>query len=310
MTRTTTYLVGCSLVFAMLMPPTTAAQPARQGMVSLENARLFYEVIGNGEPIIVVHGGPGLDHGYLKPGLDALASRHTLVYYDQRGTGRSAASLDSATINMDTFVEDIEALRQTLGFDRVSVMGHSFGGLIAMEYAFRHPETLRALILMNPVEPGTKYREATVERQRTRQTAEDRKELEELTQSEAFAARDAATLSQVFRVSFRQVLKDRDRIFELELDLPDATAHNGQDVALLLGESLGPIDWWGRIPEVQTPTLILHGRYDAPPIDMSRELAETFPVGTLEVLDAGHFPYLEDRDGLLSAVSGFFAGLR
>ena len=310
MTRTTTYLVACSLVLTMLMPPMTAAQPARQGMVSLENARLFYEVIGNGEPIIVVHGGPGLDHGYLQPGLDALASRHTLVYYDQRGTGRSAASLDSATINMDTFVEDIEALRQTLGFDRVSVMGHSFGGLIAMEYAFRHPETLRALILMNPVEPGTKYRQATVERQRRRQTAEDRQELEELTQSEAFAARDAATLSQVFRVSFRQVLKDRDRIFELELDLPSATAHNGQDVALLLGGSLGPIDWWGRIPEIQTPTLILHGRYDAPPIDMSRELAETFPVGTLEVLDAGHFPYLEDRDGLLSAVSGFFAGLR
>ena len=179
-----------------------------------------------------------------------------------------------------------------------------------MEYAFRHPETLRALILMNPVEPGTKYREATGERQRARQTAEDRQELGELTQSEAFAARDAATLSQVYRVSFRQLLKDRDRISELELDLPDVTAQNGQDVAVLLGGSLGPVDWWDRIPEIQTPTLILHGRYDAPPIDMSRDLAETFPVGTLAVLNAGHFPYMEDRDGLLSAVSGFFAGLR
>jgi proline iminopeptidase len=301
----------CAAAFMILTAPDSAeAQRARQGLVSMENARLFYEVIGEGEPIIVVHGGPGLDHTYLQPGLDALATRHTLVYYDQRGTGRSGASLDSETINIDTFVEDIEALRQTLGFERVSVLGHSFGSLIAMEYAFRHPETVRALILMNPVEPGTRYRTRTGERQRARQTAEDREELSELTQSEAFQARDAATLSQIYRIAFRQVLKDRDRVAELELDLQNSTARNGQDVAALLGGSLGEVDWWERIPEILSPTLILHGRYDAPPVDMSRELAETFPVGMLEVLDSGHFPYMEDREGLLSAVSGFFAGLR
>jgi len=309
--RTTMCSAVCAAAFMILTAPDSAeAQRARQGLVSMENARLFYEVIGEGEPIIVVHGGPGLDHTYLQPGLDALATRHTLVYYDQRGTGRSGASLDSETINIDTFVEDIEALRQTLGFERVSVLGHSFGSLIAMEYAFRHPETVRALILMNPVEPGTRYRTRTGERQRARQTAEDREELSELTQSEAFQARDAATLSQIYRIAFRQVLKDRDRVAELELDLQNSTARNGQDVAALLGGSLGEVDWWERIPEILSPTLILHGRYDAPPVDMSRELAETFPVGMLEVLDSGHFPYMEDREGLLSAVSGFFAGLR
>lgn len=310
MTRWTMHLAACTAALLLLVPGSAEAQRARQGMVSMDNARLFYEVIGAGEPIIVVHGGPGLDHGYLQPGLDALATRHTLVYYDQRGTGRSGAALDSATINIDTFVEDIEALRQTLGFEQVSVLGHSFGSLIATEYALRHPESLRALILMNPVEPGSRYREATGERQRARQTAEDREEMSELTQSEAFAARDPTTLSQVYRVAFRQLLKERDRISELELDLQTATARNGQDVAALLGGSLGAVEWWDRLPEIQAPTLVLHGRYDAPPIDMSRELAETFPIGTFEVLDAGHFPYLEDREGLLSAVSGFFAGLR
>ena len=310
MTRRTMHLAAWAAALMILVPGMAEAQRARQGMVSMDNARLFYEVIGTGEPIIVVHGGPGLDHGYLQPGLDALATRHTLVYYDQRGTGRSGAALDSATINIDTFVEDIEALRQTLGFERVSVMGHSFGSLIATEYALRHPESLRALILMNPVEPGSRYREATGERQRARQTAADREEMSELTQSEAFTARDPATLSQVYRVAFRQLLKERERITELELDLQSATARNGQDVATLLGGSLGEVEWWDRLQDVQAPTLVLHGRYDAPPIDMSRELAETFPIGTFEVLDAGHFPYLEDREGLLSAVSGFFAGLR
>lgn len=286
------------------------AQRARQGMVSMDDARIFYEVVGTGEPIIVVHGGPGLDHGYLQPGLDALANRHSLVYYDQRGTGRSSAALDSATVNIDTFVEDIDALRQTLGYERVSVLGHSFGALIALQYAFRHPDRVRGLILMNPVEPGTRHREATAERQQARQTAEDRAELSELTGSEAFASRDPATLSRVYRVAFRQLLKDRARISELELDLASETARNGQDVARLLGTSMGEVDWWDRLPSIEIPTLVLHGRYDAPPIDMSRELAEAFPTGTFEVLDAGHFPYVEDREGLLSAISSFFAGLR
>ena len=304
------HLAGCAVALMFLLPVFAEGQRARQGMVSLDNARLFYEVIGNGEPIIVVHGGPGLDHAYLQPGLDALATRYSLIYYDQRGTGRSSAALDSATINIDTFVQDIETLRQTLGFERVSIMGHSFGSLIATEYALRHPKSLHALILMNPVEPGSRYREATGERQRARQTTEDREEMSELTQSEAFTARDPTTLSQVYRIAFRQLLKERDRISDLDLDLQNVTARNGQDVAALLGGSLGDVDWWDRLPDLQVPVLVLHGRYDAPPIDMSRELAETFPVGTLEVLDAGHFPYLEDREGLLSAVSGFFAGLR
>lgn len=310
MTGRTRHLSSCAVALLFLVPVFAEGQRARQGMVSMDNARLFYEVIGNGEPIVVVHGGPGLDHAYLQPGLDALATRYTLIYYDQRGTGRSSAALDSATINIDTFVEDIETLRQTLGFERVTVMGHSFGSVIATEYALRYPESLHALILMNPVEPGSRYREATGERQRARQTAEDREDMSELTQSEAFTARDPSTLSQVYRVAFRQLLKERDRISELDLDLQNATARNGQDVAALLGGSLGEVNWWDRLPDVQTPVLVLHGRYDAPPIDMSRELAETFPVGTFEVLDAGHFPYLEDREGLLSAVSGFFAGLR
>ena len=85
------------------------AQQARQGLVSLDDARIFYEIVGSGDPIVVVHGGPGLDHGYLQPGLDALATRNTLIYYDQRGTGRSSAALTASAINLDSFVQDIDA---------------------------------------------------------------------------------------------------------------------------------------------------------------------------------------------------------
>lgn len=287
-----------------------SAQRARQGLLSLEDARLFYEVLGTGDPILVVHGGPGLDHAYLRPGLDALATRNTLVYYDQRGTGRSSAELTGSVINLDTFVDDIDALRQALGHETISVLGHSFGSLIALEYARRYPDQLRALILMNPVEPGTRYAEETQERRRARAAEVDEQALQDLRSTEAFEARDPATLSEVYRLAFRPLVRDPAVIDALDLDLAGTTARNGQDVARLLGESLGTVDWWDRLATIETPTLVIHGRYDAPPAEMARELAEALPLGTFGALDSGHFPYVEEREALLSAVSSFFASLR
>lgn len=303
-------LLGALVIMVgTLVPVDVAAQRARQGLLSLEDARLFYEVMGTGDPIIVVHGGPGLDHAYLRPGLDALATRNTVIYYDQRGTGRSTVELVESAVNLGAFVDDIDALRQVLGYEQVTVLGHSFGVLIAIEYAARYPDHLRSLILMNPVEPGSRFAEQTAQRQRAKVTEADSVELAELTSSEGFRARDAATLSQVYRVAFRQAFRDRDLVAELDLDLATTTARNGQDVAALLGASFGTIDWWDRLPAIEVPTLVLHGRYDTPPVEMSRALAEAFPAGSFEVLNSGHFPYVEDRSGLLSAISGFFAGI-
>lgn len=289
---------------------TAEAQNARQGLLSLDDARIFYEVVGNGDPIIVVHGGPGLDHEYLQPGLDALGTRHTLVYYDQRGTGRSTAELTESAISFDRFIQDIDELREALGYEEVSVLGHSFGTLLAIEYARRYPDRTRALILMNPVEPGSRFREETATRQTERLTDEVATEMEALRASEGFQARDPATLSRFYRLAFRSIMKEPDRVDELDLDLAGTTARQGQDVAQLLGTSLGEVEWWDRLASIEAPALVLQGSYDAPPTDMGRELAEAFPLGTFQVLDAGHFPYLEDREGLLSAVSSFFASLR
>lgn len=303
--------LGCFVAVAILaLPGHVEGQSARQGLLSLDDARIFYEVVGSGDPIIVIHGGPGLDHEYLQPGLDALGTRHTLVYYDQRGTGRSAAELDETAISFDLFIEDIEQLREALGYDQIGVLGHSFGTLLAIEYARRYPDRTRALILMNPVEPGTRFQEETATRQAEGRTDEVTAEMETLRRSEGFQARDPATLSRFYRLAFRGVMKTPDQVDELDLDLAGTTARQGQDVARLLGTSMGPVEWWDRLPSIEAPTLVLHGRYDAPPTDMARELAEAFPLGTFEVLDAGHFPYLEDREGLLSAVSSFYATFR
>ncbi len=297
---------------ALLVATGVAAQnvPSRQGLLSLDHARIFYEVVGSGDPIIVIHGGPGLDHNYLRPGLDVLASSHTLVYYDQPGTGRSTAELDSAGINFDAFVNDVDQLRQVLGYDRVTVLAHSFGALIGLEYARRYPDDVRALILMDPVEPGSRWKAETEQRQRKALAPADSARLAELQASEAFKARDPATVSEVYRLEFRGEFHDPARESALNLDLSRRTARDGPKVARLLGASMGDVDWWDRLGEIQTPTLIVQGRYDVIPMAMARALADSLPNGQLRVLDSGHFPYIEDAPGLASAISLFLADLQ
>lgn len=306
--RATRLLVALALFLSFGSGP-LQGQRARQGLLSLDDARIYYEIVGTGDPIIVVHAGPGLDHSYLQPGLNVLARSNTLVYYDQRGVGRSTAELTPEAINLAAFVEDIDALRQALGYERIDVLGHSFGAIVALEYALAHPESLHTLILMNPAEPGSRFREQLEQRQRARRTEEDSTELATLTSGEAFAARDPATVSAVYRIMFRQTLRDRARIGELDLDLAESTAKNGSEVGRLLAQSMGEMDLWDRLGQVQTPTLVLHGRYDPTPLAMSQELARAMPLGRLVVLESGHFPYLEDPDGLFSAISAFYVDL-
>ena len=238
-----------------------SAQTSRQGLLSLEDGRIFYEVIGSGAPIVVIHGGPGLDHNYLRPGLDILSSRNTLVYYDQRGTGRSEATLAPDVIHLDAFVDDVDILRQTLDYEKVTLLAHSFGALIALGYASKYPLNVDGLVLMNPVEPGKRFSSATAIRQSAAQSEQDIAELERLRSSEGFQARDLATVSQAYRVSFRGMFRDRRLVDELELNLSVRTAQNGQEVARLFGEDLDTIDWWDRLPEIEVPTLVVHGRY-------------------------------------------------
>src|SRR5512138_3133721 len=116
-------------------------------MMPIRDVSLFVKVIGQGDPLLFMHGGPGLDHTDLLP-LQPLADQFTLIFYDHRCNGRSeGAAVESMT--WENLTADAEALRQTLGFDKWTVLGHSFGGNVALEYALRYPSRLSHLILMD-----------------------------------------------------------------------------------------------------------------------------------------------------------------
>jgi proline iminopeptidase len=115
--------------------------------IAVRGVNLFVEVVGHGRPLLLMHGGPGADHWTLLP-FRQLADRYMLVFYDHRCNGRSVG-MPVSTMTWENLTADADALREHLGFDTWAVLGHSFGGKVALEYTLRYPDSLSHLILLD-----------------------------------------------------------------------------------------------------------------------------------------------------------------
>ncbi len=119
-----------------------------EGTIDSEGSKLYYRVYGSGEPLLIINGGPGMNSEGFAGLAITLSKNNRAIIYDQRGTGRSVLkTTDSSTITMDLMVKDIENLRRYLHIDKWSILGHSFGGMLASYYATLFPQHIRSLIL-------------------------------------------------------------------------------------------------------------------------------------------------------------------
>lgn len=116
-------------------------------IIPIRDVSLFVKVMGHGYPLLLMHGGPGLDYTSLLA-LRPCADQFTMVFYDHRCNGRSEGA-EVSSMTWENLTADAEALRQELGFKKWAVLGHSFGGNVALEYALRYPQSLSHLILMD-----------------------------------------------------------------------------------------------------------------------------------------------------------------
>ena len=110
---------------------TQRAKSIKEGFANVNDVQLYYKIIGEGEPIVVLHGGPGFDHNHMLPFVE-LANDYKVIFYDQRATGNSTGNVDVNSITVDNFVEDLEGLRKKLNLGRVTLVGHSWGAMLAM----------------------------------------------------------------------------------------------------------------------------------------------------------------------------------
>jgi len=287
-------------------PEISVSEELRQ----INGIELYVKRMGSGEPIVVVHGGPMLEHGYFLPHLAPLAESFELIFYDQRLSGRSAGQVDSASVRLDTLVDDIEALRQSLQLGRVHLMGHSWGGLLAMRYAIQHPENLRSLILLNSMSASSQLWQEEEARLAQRLTVEDSIEIATIRETVAFSNGEPEAIAAILLASFKAQFADRSKIAGLELYVPPDYLNRSRQFGYMIGD-LTDFDFFEDLRTISVPTLILYGSAE-PAAEISGEaLHDAIPTSELVIIqNAGHFPFVEQPDAFLGAVRGFLSSVR
>ena len=236
----------------------------------------------------MLHGGPGADHGYLLPGFDLLATGRELIYYDQRGGGRSPVPRD-APVGWREHVADLDALREAWGVGRLTILGYSWGGLLAQLYATEHPERVDRLALVSTAPSWRAARDEFERRFAERNLAPALQAARDAVRASDLRLRDPdAFQRRMFELSVVPYFYDPSKARELT---PFRVIGRTQEE---VWRSLGDYDLRPRLGALRAiPSLVLHGQDDPIPIEAARETAGL--VGSeFHALDqCGHCPHVE-----------------
>jgi proline iminopeptidase len=293
------------------------AQAPNEGYVDAgAGVRLFYRMVGTGrDTIVVLHGGPGFTMEYLAADLEPLAARHVLLFYDQRGAGRSTLVADSASLDAHRFADDLEAIRKHFGMQRLTLLGHSWGGGLAALYASTYPDRVGRMIIVDGVPLRRHDLTEAFTSLDARRDAATNARVAELRAARVANASDAAACRAYYDVWFIAAVVDANALRRSKGDLcfgsPASLANKVKNVDRYTMASLGEWDWRAPLRRLAAPTLIVHGDTDFIPVETAREWAATVPNATLVVLEkSGHFPYLEVPARFFAAIDGFLATTR
>jgi proline iminopeptidase len=286
------------------------SEPGRSVDEGVGPGGLYWRIVGEGPPVVVLHGGPEFDHTYLLPELDRLSDSARLVYYDQRGRGRSSG--EPGEVGIESEIADLDRVRRELRFDTIAVLGHSWGGVLAMEYAVRHPERVSHLILANTAPAAAADVERFREHLARLRSPDDVERMAEIRRSAPYRAGELGAEAEFDRIHFRVAVRDPQLV---EGIVPRLLTHVTPERVLAARaiETRLVDDTWGvpgydlvpKLAELNVPTLVVHGRYDFIPVDLAARIADALPRGRLVVLDCGHFAYLEEPDAFAHVVVDF-----
>jgi len=277
---------------------TLAALPAFaqdvSGVRQVNGTGIYCRVIGQGEPLVVVHGGPGLAHDYLFTPFSRLAADYRLVFYDQRGSGRSDAFKPGEKVTVEDLVDDLEALRQALGLESFNLVGQSWGAIIAIRYTARHPRHVRRLLLLEPA-PGSS--DALPEFQRrmaARRSQQDKDELLALSANPALRT-DPALFKTWMNLSFKSYYFDAGKQDLEKLAYMDAERiQKFFASSTMFGPYIATFSLYDTMAGITCPVLIVHGADDVVPTASVERMKAAMPKAELHVIgECGHFVHVE-----------------
>src|SRR5215471_2436938 len=289
---------------------------ARASRIRVHGAALYCREVGRGTPMIVLHGGPDFDISYLLPELDRLSDKFHLIYYDQRGRGRSADYVKPEDVTLESEVADLDQVREHFHLKKVVLLGHSWGTVLALEYALRHPERVSRLVLMDPAPASTadiiRFRDERIQKWPVLMELKNA-----IAQTKAYKEADSDAVVAYYRQHFKPAFA-RPKAYEtLILKMQARFIEQGKEGILksraiedrLVNETWaasGGYDLHPRLKALNIPALVITGDHDFFPF-AAEHIAQAIPGARLVTLkDCGHFPYLECPATLRKEIDLFF----
>ncbi|MBM3237907.1 alpha/beta fold hydrolase [Candidatus Poribacteria bacterium] len=288
--------------------------PTKEGFVSFRGYNVWYRIVGDYEapgklPLLCLHGGPGATHDYLEP-LEAMAATgRRVIFYDQLGAGNSDHPSNPSMWTVALFVEELGVIRHALGLKRVHILGQSWGGMLAMEYALTQPAGLASLIIADSPASMPQWAAET-----NRLRAELPPEVQEtLLKHEAAGTTDDAAYQKAMMVFYhRHVCRLEpwpdcvNRTFEKLMQSPEVYyTMNGPSEFHVIGV-LKEWDIVNRLGEIRVPTLVIGGRYDEATPTITETVHRGIPGSEWVIFEnSSHMPHLEETERYMQVLTNF-----
>ncbi len=300
---------------------TPAVYPQQEGFVDAHGVLIYYVAFGTGSPLVVVHGGPGADHTYFLPWLLPLARTHRLIFIDERGSGRSQRLQDATLYTVEAMVEDIESVRQALNLGKISLLGHSYGGVLAQAYALKYQQNLSHLIL-NSTFPSTREMNGVLAREKAQMPPAKLARLNELEQAGLFGKGEAwehgryTTEYEILAWGpgyFPFLYGARpDSSYDPATDAPtnwelyrEMWGSHGE---FIIDGNLKSVEYYSSLASIHVPTLIVVGDHDECDPALSKQMQQRILGSTLVILpNSGHMNFVDQPDLWQKTVNDFLS---
>ncbi len=296
--------------------------PVQQGFVDSHGVLIYYEAMGRGAPLVVVHGGPGASHDYFLPYLLPLMRTNRLIFIDERGSGKSSKLEDPKEYTVANMVEDLEAVRVGLGLGRISLLGHSFGGVVVQAYAFKYQKNLSHLILGSTF-ASTKELNEALAKMKSQMEPRDQERLAALETAGLFGKGESWEHGR-YPEEYARLAWGNGYFPYLYQSRPDpnydpASSNTttswdvyremwGSDGEFVIDGNLKEVEYVDRLHEIKVPTLIIVGNHDESDPKMSKEMHEKIAGSQLVILpNSGHMTFVDQNEQFLRTVREFIA---
>ena len=307
---------------AVAQAPATHVYPQQEGFVDANGVMIYYLTLGRGEPLVVMHGGPGASHDYFLPYLLPLARHNRLIFLDERGSGRSQKLEDRTQYTIENMVEDIEAVRKALNLGKINLLGHSYGGALVQAYALKYQQNLSHLILGSTWSSSAAMNQLFV-RMKENMTPELRERIDKMEATGLYGhgkPYEQNRYSADYLIAawgegyFPYVYQGRP-----DPNYDPVAAGNmawdlyremwGEHGEFVIDGNLKSVEYTDRLSKIGVPTLILVGDHDECDPSLSKVMQSKITGSKLVIFPkSGHMTFVDQPTMFVTAVDEFLRG--